>query len=857
MLTGGNLVAGPKTVPEQGRPAGSLVRRSVLPTSVSVATMLKPYRILDLTDHRGAMCTAILGSLGAEVILVEGPDGRGRDHRSHGPDGTSLQWWALRRGAQSCVIGDRNELLELVAGADALIESPDPGLGLDYDELRAINPGLVHTTVTAFGSTGPKADWAASDLTIAASACSAAITGDTDRAPLRITAPQSWLHAGSHGAVGTALALRQRDRSGWGQHVDISAQQAMMQTAFPGIVHSANAYPSARRTSGGILLLNFHLQFVYAAADGFVSITLLFGDTIGRFTARLMEWVHELGFCDDELARLDWVEFGMRLFTDPEVAPAQMEAAKAAIAAMTSSMTRADLFAEAQRREVLLAPVYAPAELVQVDHFSQRGYWDVVDDPAWGSVTAPGRWCQPSRTPLRALGGPPALGADTEAVKAAPRSALLESAETLRAAGGDPASPRPLEGLKVLDTTWVYAGPFTTRLLADFGATVIKVEGPARFDAARGAGGGLRGDMGPDASIQFGTLNAGKQGLTLDLNTEAGREVLCDLVEWADIYVESYTPGTLEAWGIGYDALAERNPGLILLSTSLMGQSGPLSTFAGFGNLAGAITGYYEMTGWPDRPPAGPFLAYTDYVTPQFMVPLLMAALDARDADPDGRGQHLDFAQAEAAIHFLATEVLAKTVNGDEATRMGNADAFMCPHAMYPCDAGDAEPDNPLEPPDPWVAIVCETEHHWESLCRVLDADGHAAPAELADLDATGRLGRVDEIDAIVGGWAAQRTPADAEAALQAAGIPSHANQNSVGCFADPQLNHRGHWLEVEHPLYDRMVVEAPRLQLSATPHAISRSGPSLGEHNDDVLREVLGYDDDRVVELAVAGAIG
>ena len=151
-----------------------------------------------------------------------------------------------------------------------------------------------------------------------------------------------------------------------------------MQTAFPGIVHSANAYPSARRTSGGILLLNFHLQFVYAAADGFVSITLLFGDTIGRFTARLMEWVHELGFCGDELAGLDWVEFGMRLFTDPEVAPAQMEAAKAAIAAMTSSMTRADLFSEAQRREVLLAPVYAPAELVHVDHFSRRGYWDVV-----------------------------------------------------------------------------------------------------------------------------------------------------------------------------------------------------------------------------------------------------------------------------------------------------------------------------------------------------------------------------------------------------------------------------------------------------------------------------------------------
>ena len=832
-------------------------RLFVVGASVSFAVMLKPYRVLDLTDHRGAMCTSILGALGAEVILVEGPDGRGRDHRQQGPDGTSLGWWHLRRGAQSCVIDDRNELLGLVAGADALIESPGPGLGLDYDELHAVNPGLVHTTVTPFGSTGPKAAWAASDLTIAAAACSAAITGDADRAPLRITAPQSWLHAGSHAAVGTALALRQRDRSGYGQHVDISAQQAMMQTAFPGIIHAPNEYPSARRTSGGILFLNFHLQFVYPASDGYVSITLLFGDTIGRFTARLMDWVHAEGCCDDELAALDWVDFGMRLFTDPEVAPGQLEQTKAAITRLTSTRTRAELFAEAQRRELLLAPVYTPAELTEVEHFAERGYWDAVADSAWGSVITPGPWCKPSSTPLRSLGAPPVLGADTAAVKAKPRSALLDAAEQLRDGGGDPSSPRPLEGIKVLDTSWVYAGPFTTRVLADFGATVIKVEGPARFDAARGSGGGLKGDMGPDASIQYGTLNAGKLGVTIDLNTAEGREVLCDLAEWADVYVESYTPGTLEDWGIGYETLSARNPGLILLSTSLMGQTGPLATFAGFGNLAGAITGYYEMTGWPDRAPAGPFLAYTDYVTPQYMVPLLLAALDARDADPKGRGQHLDFAQAEAAVHFLATEVLEHTVNGTAATRMGNADAFLCPHAMYPCDPGDADPDNPIETPEQWIAVVCETEHQWEALCSLLEHDGQPVPSDLTGLDTAGRLARSTEVDAAVAAWAAVRTPAQAQATLQAAGVPAHASQNSLGCFADPQLIHRGHWIDVEHPVHDRMIVEAPRLQLSASPHEVTRSGPSLGEHNDLILRDILGYDDDYIVELAVAGAIG
>ena len=239
------------------------------------------------------------------------------------------------------------------------------------------------------------------------------------------------------------------------------------------------------------------------------------------------------------------------------------------------------------------------------------------------------------------------------------------------------------------------------------------------------------------------------------------------------------------------------------------------------------------------------------------MVPLLLAALDARDADPQGRGQHLDFAQAEAAVHFLATEVLEHTVNGVAATRSGNADAFSSPHAMYPCDQGDASPDNPIEPPEAWIAVVCETEHQWESLCEVLSRDGQPVPAELAGLDAAGRVARNADIDAAIAAWAAGRTPAEAEAVLQAAGVPAHASQNSLGCFADPQLIHRGHWMDVEHPVYDRMIVEAPRLQLASTPHAVTRSGPSLGEHNDRVLRDILGYDDDRVVELAVAGAIG
>lgn len=794
--------------------------------------MLSPYRILDLTDHRGGMAGYILGSLGAEIVLVESAQGSAA--RSRPPlasNGTSLEWWAQRRGAKSVQVSSHEELLELVAGADALIESPDQGAGLSTEELHAINPSLVHTTITAFGSTGPKADWLASDLIIGAAGCSMAVTGDSDRAPLRTTTPQSWLHAGGQAASGTALALRERSMSGLGQHVDVSAQQAMLQNAFPGVILAPNDNPQTERTSGGILALNYHLQFVYPAADGFVSITLLFGSTIGRFTDRLMEWVCEAGFCDEALRDLGWVDFGTRLFMEPE-GPGELELAKAAISAFTKSKTKAELFVGAQEREVLLAPVARIDEMLDMEHFRERDYWIQVQDPELGQVTAPGPWVKPSSGPLPTLAAPPALGQHTDEIKL-PRTPFLP-----RTIDPVKANPRPLEGLKVVDTTWVYAGPFTTRILADMGATVIKVEGPNRPDAARSGGGGVNNDTTLDGSVQFGTLNAGKTSLTLDLNVPEGQQTFRKLCDWADIFIESYTPGTMDDWGMGYDVLRQTNPDLIMLSTSLMGATGPLAKFAGFGNLAGALTGYYEVTGWPGRNPAGPFLAYTDYVVPNFMIPLLMAALEQRERD--GVGQHLDFAQAEAAIHFLGSAVLEYTVNGDVAKALGNDDRFICPHVVVPA-LGD----------DRWIAVVCETDGEWAALAGMLGRN------DLSGLDFAGRKARQEELESLIALWCAGREMGAAEVELQGAGVPAHSVQNSVECFVDPQLGHRDHWVTVEHPIYDRMIVEATRFQMSRTPAHVQRSGPSLGEHNDHVLRDVLGYDDDQVIALAIAGAIG
>ena len=422
--------------------------------------MLSAYRVIDATDHRGQVAGMILAALGAEVILAEPPEGS--PHRRRG-DG--LEFWAYNRGKRSVVCPTDDAVLELVRDADVLLDS---GGRFDPAVVAAANPAIVHVTVSAFGSDGPKADWAASDLTILAAGCSQALNGDSDRAPVRTSVPQAWLHAGAEAAVGALLALTERVASGRGQHVDVSAQQAVLQAAIPGVLLAPNDNPEAQRTSGGILAGPVHLQFVYPAADGYVSITLLFGSMIGPFTRRLMEWVCDEGHCTADMRDWDWNAFGLRLATAEE-GPAELEAVKAAVTAMTSRHTKAELFAEAQRRRVLLAPVTTPSELVAMEHLRERGYWEDVD-----GRTCPGAFVHSTAWPLPTLGAPPAIG-EHDVRPGGPTPAAPSS----RAA---PSGALPLDGLKVVDLTWVFAGPLATRVLADFGATVVKVEGP---DASR------------------------------------------------------------------------------------------------------------------------------------------------------------------------------------------------------------------------------------------------------------------------------------------------------------------------------------------------------------------------------------
>ena len=403
------------------------------------------------------------------------------------------------------------------------------------------------------------------------------------------------------------------------------------------------------------------------------------------------------------------------------------------------------------------------------------------------------------------------------------------------------ANDLPLSDVKVLDLTWVMAGPTATRLMADYGATVLRVESSRRIDTGRTLPPFHSGQPGPENSARFQNLNAGKLGITLDLTKEAGRAVVLDLVRWADVVAESFSPKAMRAWGLDYESLRQVKPEIVMLSTCLMGQTGPLSMFAGFGSLATAISGFYDLTGWPDRPPAGPFGAYTDTVAPRFMVAAILAALDHRRRT--GQGQHIDQSQAESALHFLGPALLDYTVNDRVQGRTGNRDAHLAPHGVYPA-AGE----------DRWVAIAAGADEQWQALCEAMERPELLRDERFAT--AAARLAHQDELDAILAEWTKGREAEEAEATLQARAVPASVVQNSGEMYADPQLAHRGHFVEVEHPTHGTITVEGSHFRLSRTPARFERAAPTLGQDNQYVLETLLGYSTERIGELVAEGVL-
>ncbi len=396
-----------------------------------------------------------------------------------------------------------------------------------------------------------------------------------------------------------------------------------------------------------------------------------------------------------------------------------------------------------------------------------------------------------------------------------------------------------LEGIKVLDFSWAFAGPFIGAYLGDFGASVIKLESHQHVDITRVTAPYREGKTGVNRSGCFLVANNSKYSITLDLKNPRAMVVVKKLITWADIVIENFGAGVMLRRGLGYEQLKEMKPEIIMLSATIQGQTGPHSTFAGYGWNTVALTGIANLTGWPDRSPVGTIQAYPDSVVPWFGVITILAALDYRRRT--GKGQYIDMSQYETTDLFLAPSLLDFTANGRVTSRAGNRCLYAAPHGVYRCKGEDR-----------WCTISVFTEVEWQSFCQVLGSPSALKNDRFSTL--ARRKENENELDIFIEKWTVNFSPEEVMTLMQSAGISAGVVKSNKEIFEDPQLVSRNYFHKVNHPEIGECYQQAWPIALSRSTCNI-RPAPCLGEHNEYVFTKMLELSDAEFVDYLNAGA--
>ncbi|MFN8558139.1 MAG: CoA transferase [Dehalococcoidia bacterium] len=403
---------------------------------------------------------------------------------------------------------------------------------------------------------------------------------------------------------------------------------------------------------------------------------------------------------------------------------------------------------------------------------------------------------------------------------------------------------RPLSGVRIADFTWVGVGPLGMKHLADAGAEVIKIETTQRPDTLRRAGPMVEGADGYERSAHFYNLNTSKIGVTLNLNTEKGRDLALRVIAASDLVAESFTTRVMEKWRLTYDDIRQVKPDIIMLSASMEGRTGPHKNYLGFGTALQSSVGITWQMGWPDRGPESPGTAYTDWVVPYFVATASLAALEYHRRT--GKGQWIDISQMEAGVHTLDSALLDYSVNGRSWSRVGNALISgnlprAVHHGVYRCRGEDR-----------WVAIAVFSDEEWRTLVRLVGSPAWATDPALATL--LGRIERVEEIERGLEAWTRNQDAEWIMHTFQKAGLNAGVVQNQRDVANDPQLQHRGHSHWVDHLDIGVQLYDGPSYRLPKSPSALAPV-PVLGQDNEHVFRNIVGLSEEEYAACWEAGA--
>ncbi len=786
-------------------------------------TALEAFQILDLTQSFGQYASRLLADLGADVIKVEPPGGgaarQALPFANDIPDvERSIPFLHLNANKRSIVLdpmeqSDRATIMALAADADAVVEDFTPGrlgsLGLGYEDLRKMNPSIVLTSVTPFGQTGPYAQLQGNDLIAQAMSDWLFNVGDEGDLPCAAPGDISVYIGGTHGALGTLLALYARRTSGAGQHVDVSLQQAM--------VASSSSMPIGRFSAATEIMRRFGSATnvagvnCYQCSDGHAMMNIHFA----HLWKRLASWIDN-PILEDPY----WLTL--------EARHENAEVADAIIKEFALAMTTEEFVRGARERGLPIAPVNTFSDVSRSPQLAAREWFQDLPHPLLGSIRMPGiPWSLGSTAP-RTTRFAPVLDEHRDEVL---RQAGNRRANRIAAVGGGIAPQPPLKGIRVIDLTRAWAGPFCTRLLADYGAEVIKIES-GLFDTQREGRAGT-----------YTELNRNKLSITIDLHNPDGQDLVKQLARQSDVLVNNYRPGTLERFNLSYDSLREINPDIIVLSMPGYGSTGPGREYASHGAQLMADSGMLYIWGRPDTPMAmRGKIAVPDFLSGAQGALVVMAALHARDII--GGGQEVEIAQLEALAAALGVGLLDSSVNGRDWQPSGNRKPNAAPHDVYPCRGAEK-----------FCAIVCANDGQWRALCAVMDKPALGDDPRFATLDA--RLSNIDEMDGVITAWTKGLTPRQVMFLLQKAGVPASAVQTGEDVYFDVHLRERGFVVPVDDPESGPMDVGGLSIHLSATPGRQEMTGrPSFAGANDYVFNGLLGLTPEERHRLEATRAI-
>lgn len=785
-------------------------------------------RVLDLTDERAIYGVKMLADLGADVVRPEPEDGDPLRKRGpfRGGDGAQESLWHafFASSRKFCRIGNGEqgtaELQTLAEGADVVVACPG-GLAdrLDLEALQARRSDIVVVRPSSFGADGPWKDFLAPDLVAGALGGSVATTGDVDTPPLKTFGELNFALSGAYTAIAALAGLYRVREGGPGQRVDVPVHECIascLEHVFMWFWHHeklpmANGPVLPRR--GSLHWSNAYV--VMPAKGGSVMVT-----PTPSFDNQLV-WLIEKDAQQDLLDPK---------YQEPENRRGLVQRMMQVLREWVATRDVEELFFEAQEHHSPYGWVQGVEQVAANPQLEARKWWTKYRGEGW-ETSGPGAPFRLSETPWQLR--PPQLfaSATSDALGWHPRPG---NARPSGAGEGETPSlqKRPLEGVRILDFTHVLAGPFATRVLADMGADVVKVNSTTR--------------AGPNApeSHYYLMWNRNKRAVSLDMTRDESRALCRRLVETADVVIDNFSVGVLDRWGVGYEDTKGANPGVIYVQMSGMGADGPWSKFVTYAPTIHALSGLTALTGVPGREDIGIGFSYNDHCAGLHGAVAILAALQARRST--GRGQRIDMAQFEVGVNLLGPALLDWFANGRAAEPCGNRLPYdlAAPHECYRCaDNGSGAVED-----ERWIAIACMTDAQWRSLRGVMGNPAWAADAALAT--AAGRVERIGDINRRMNEWTRTQDAEQLMHRCQAAGVPAGVVQTGADMgSADPQLTHSDFLrrYDEDHPIAGEIHLDRLPLRFSHTPCDEYRRTRMIGEDNVEALGDWLGMTPEEV----------